>query len=201
LLGRDESPLKFLDESTRQELKNLPLMEHAPPMPYDMMELEPLQKEFFIKMQPHLPSPYFLTKDPLNRLITLSDDQLNNICRFLGLFDLYNEIKNVVRTDIFKSLKEVLSTKELQFLETCRTQNNPVRLPSMHIGAWDLKKESLDKALFDRGKTRLRGALSTAFETLFSFIPPIFMPPPKKPSKEITDILLKQLETVLNRAL
>ena len=179
----------------------LPIMEHTPPIPYDLMDLEPLQKEFFIKMQPHLPSPYFLTKDPLNRLITLSEEQLHLICRFLGLYDLFDEIKHVVRTDIFQSLKQSLSLKELQFLESCRSQENPVQLPSMHINAWDLKKESLDRALFDRGKTRLRGALSTAYETLFSFIPAIFMPPQKKPQKEITDILLKQLETVLNRAL
>lgn len=179
----------------------LPLMEHSPPTPFELIGLEPLQKEFFIKMQPHLPSAYFLTKNPLNRLISLSEEQIRVICRFLGLYDLFDEIKNVVRTDIFHALKESLSVKELQFLESCRNFQNPVQLPRMHINSWDLKKESLDKALFDRGKTRLRGALSTAYETFFSFIPPTFTPPQKKPSKEVSDILLKQLETVLSRAL
>lgn len=176
-------------------------MERAPPTPFEIQGMDPLQKEFYIKMHPHLPSPYFLTKDPMNRLISLSKEQLDQICRYLGLYDLYQEIKHVVKTNIFQSLKIALSQKELQFLEICRHESNPVLLPTMHIGAWDLKKESLDKALYERGKTRLRGALSSSYGTLFPFIPANFSPPEQKPSKEIIDTLLKQVETVLSRAL
>jgi len=199
LLGRDEHPLKFLDSATRLELQSLPVLDHTPPMPLELQDLAPLEAEFYIKMHPNLPSPYFLTKHPLSKLISFTEDEFHKICRFLGLYDLYAELKNVVRTNLFHSLKQSLSIEELQFLETVRHEANPVKLPKMHIGAWDLTKESLDKALFDRGKTRLRGALSAGYNTLFSFLPPMFYPPEKKPAKEVTETLLKQLETVLNK--
>ena len=200
MLGRDEHPLKFLDSATKLEVQSLPTLDHTPPLPLELKDLGPLEAEFFIKMHPNLPSPYFLTKHSLSKLVSYTEEEFHKICRFLGLYDLYAELKNVVRTSLFHSLKDSLSPEELQFLEIVRHEPNPVKLPKMHIGAWDLTKESLDKALFDRGKTRLRGALSDGYKTLFSFLPPKYYPPEKKPAKEVTETLLKQLETVLNKA-
>lgn len=200
LLGRDEHPLKFLDSASRLDIQAMPIMDQSPPLPKELKDLEPLQAEFYIKMHPHLPSPYFLTKHPLSKLVSFSEEEFHKICRFLGLFDLYAELRNVVLTSLFHGLKNSLSAEELKFLEVVRHEPNPVKLPKMHIGAWDLSKESLDKALFDRGKTRLRGALSQGYDTLFSFLPPKFYPPKIKPAKEVAETLIKQLETVLNKA-
>jgi len=199
LLGKETGPLKFLDAAERELIESFSELEPHPPMPKELEALAPLEKEFWIKMHPEFPSPYFLEKHPLNRLITLSADELHQVCRYLALFDLYKELQNAVQTRIFKSIKEHLSADELQFLEMLRTIPNSIYLPKMHIGAWDLSKESLDAALFDRGKMRLKGALSSADASLFTFIPKVFLPTEKKPSKEIIELLLKQVEAVLNR--
>ncbi|MFZ4772895.1 MAG: hypothetical protein ACOYK9_02760 [Chlamydiia bacterium] len=199
-MGRDELPLKFLEADVRKEYHHLPHLDPHPPMPQELSSLTPLQAEFWIKMHPNFPSPYFLSTHPLNRIIMLREGELHQLCRYLALFDLYGELKNIVQTKLFKTLKEALSPTELHFLETLRNEPNQVTLPKMHIGAWDHTKESLDKALFDRGKTRLKGALSAGSQVLFAFIPKVFLPTEKKPSKEIAELLLKQVETVLNRA-
>lgn len=201
MLQENLQEVRYLDPVSQEQIKKIPALEENPPIPHGLIDLSPLQLSFWTKLHPHLPSPYFLAKNPVNILIQYDKEQLHTLCRFLGMFDLYEELQKNIHAKLFKAIKEALSAEELKFLQSIDEKDNPVKLPKMHLGAWDKNKESLDKAIFDRGRMRLRGAVSSCFNTFFQFIPAEFGPLEKKPSKEISELLWKQVQTVLKKAM
>lgn len=188
MIDEDKDLYRFLTLPVQLDLKSIPSFE--PILQKKESTLWEKVKTFF---NTTLPPLFFLPADPLNRLIGLTQEELKELCRYLGHYDLANEIPRLVETRLIKKLHLALKPQECPHLDDCLLNGNLAPLPSLNLGAWDGEKDSLNKALFDRGKFRLQSALSGSYFLLFNHLPTEFQPIKKGLSNEILEVLRMQV--------
>ena len=106
-----------------------------------------------------LPTEY-LPASPLNRLVTLSKKDLIRLINSLALYDLAQEVRQIVETKTLKKIYALLSEEQKAILKQITIHKGPSSLPKLGIEKWEGSKESLQVLLHRRGLTRLSVALA-----------------------------------------
>lgn len=104
----------------------------------------------------------FLPASPLNRLVRLSKQDLIRLINLLSLYDLCQEVRQIVETKVLKKISSFLSQEQrtaLQAIAAKPPETSP--LPRMGLDRnWDGTEEGLQVLLHRRGLARLGIALS-----------------------------------------
>lgn len=112
----------------------------------------------------------FLPSSPFLRLLSLKKSTLVELIDFLGLYDLSEEIRNIVDTKNLKNIYSCLTAKKQQFLRICLHQKERITLPKLNLEKWDGNCSELAKMLHKRGIIRLGKALSGQNPDLISYL-------------------------------
>jgi hypothetical protein len=106
-----------------------------------------------------IPKPLLLPS-PLNRLLSLTKQQLILLIDFLSMHDLAAEMRHIVETRTMKKLAGCLTHAERTFLKRIATKAEPFTVPRMRLEQWNGQCEELRYVLHRRGIARLGLALS-----------------------------------------
>ncbi len=123
-------------------------------------------KAFFLKelydqiKQPSVLPFALLPKNNLSVLLNLSRQELVNLVDFLGLYDLTEEVKQIVDKKDLQRVYVCLDNKKLQFIRTCLHQKNKLAQQKLDLQKWNGDKAELLQTLHKRGLYRLGKALS-----------------------------------------
>lgn len=101
----------------------------------------------------------FLPAHPLNPLLNLSKNGIQNLVDFLGLHDLSLEIKKVVKSEQIKKIQKALSKIQRDYLKGLLKGKEPVSFARLNLDGWDGSEDKLKKILHHRGFNRLGKAL------------------------------------------
>lgn len=102
----------------------------------------------------------FLPESPLAFLADYSKSQLIELIDFLGLYDLSDEIRQIVDTKVLKMIYRLLSAKQLQFLHVSLHQKEKLSTQPIGLKQWKGDAAELESVLHRRGLLRLGYALS-----------------------------------------
>lgn len=101
----------------------------------------------------------FLPTTPLTRLGELNKNQLVTLIDLLGIYDLADEVRQIIDKDRLKKIYGCLGIKQRQFLRVCLHQKEVVASSPLGLGQWDGECSQLEKLLHTRGMMRLGKAL------------------------------------------
>jgi hypothetical protein len=134
-------------------------------LPETSTELSPFVRSFLLYLwkkkleSPDLLAEGLLPRSPLNCLLLLSRKQLLQLVNFLGLYDLADDMRQVVDKNLLRKLHHSLSSEQLHFLQYCSKQPVKWRSPKLGLANWDGSQKQLDHLLHYRGLIRLAKAL------------------------------------------
>lgn len=111
-----------------------------------------------------------LPASPLNSLLDLNQEQLENLIRYLGLHDLAFEMRQIIETAKLKRIFGTLTKIEKEYLQSLLPQKEQVILKRVQIQNWDGRRESLKSLIQQRGLQRLGKALYGEHPTLIWFV-------------------------------
>ncbi len=111
-----------------------------------------------------------LPASPLNALLDLGQEQLENLVRYLGLHDLAFEMRQIIETAKLKRIFGTLTKNEKDYLQALLPQKEQVVLKRVQIQNWDGRRESLKSLIEQRGLQRLGKALYGEHPTLIFFV-------------------------------
>lgn len=106
-----------------------------------------------------LPIDYF-PPSKLNPLLNLPKKELTQLIDRLSLYDLVNELRQIVETKILKKIYSLLTEEEKMFLKTIGSHKDPFVLGRLGIEKWDGSEESLRTLMHKRGLVRFGAGLS-----------------------------------------
>lgn len=153
-----------------------------------------------------LPLP-FLPESPLTPLARCSSKELHLCIDFLGLYDLTEEIRQVIDTKRLKQMRAALTDSQWMFLQNCLRQSEKMATPALKLKEWSGDKEEFNKILHKRGLLRLSKALSGQHPDLVWYIVHAFdlgrgsalhKLIATTPTAGVTPILVHQVLTVMN---
>jgi hypothetical protein len=101
-----------------------------------------------------LPAEY-LPPSPLNRLLGLSKQELIRLINSLALYDLAQEMRQIVETKTLKQVSSLLSEEQKNLLKKITIFKESQSLPKLGIEKWEGTKKSLEVLLHRRGLIRL----------------------------------------------
>ena len=139
-------------------LKNLSIPEIEPPFLVKKFYLDLFYR--LIEKQVVLPLNY-LPESSFNPLLKWKKSELVAMIDLLGLYDLSQEIKQIVSPKVLKSLYHCFSAKEGRFLRQCLHQKDKINTPKLNLDKYLDNCKNLKKELHLRGLKRLSIALST----------------------------------------
>ena len=102
----------------------------------------------------------FLPKSPLSRLIEWKKEELVELCNYLGLIDLANEIRHVIDKRKLQKVYDCLNPKEQNYLKQAMQQKEKITTVSLGLGRWGGDCDKLKTVVQSRGLIRLATALS-----------------------------------------
>ncbi len=102
----------------------------------------------------------YLPPSPLTPLLHLSKKELIALIDSLSIYDLAEELRQIVETKILKKIYSFLSEEEKKLLKTRAAHKEPFVLSRMGLDRWDGTEESFRHLLHRRGLARLGAALS-----------------------------------------
>ena len=102
----------------------------------------------------------FLPESPLSCLAEYQKPQLIELIDFLGMYDLSEEIRQIVDTKVLKMIYQLLSVKQQHFLRVSMHQKERMSTPPIGLKQWKGDAAQLEKVLHRRGLLRLGYALS-----------------------------------------
>ena len=100
-----------------------------------------------------------LPDSSMNRLLSLSEEQIHLVCDFLGLHDLAIEIRQIIDTVKLKKIHSVLSKEQEAYLKNLLQKKESVVFKRMELSKWNGSAETLLSTLRHRGINRLAKAL------------------------------------------
>lgn len=153
--------LSALPESHRSKLRDLlkpktALSSPAPPARSYLQEL--LIKQLW--PSEILPVEYLPTK-PLSVLAKATKNELVDLFDILGMFDLAEEVRQIVDKNTLRNIYRCLSLKKRKYLRFCLQQPEKLKMSDrMRLNNWDGTSEKLLKMIHRRGIVRFAFALS-----------------------------------------
>lgn len=113
-----------------------------------------------IKKDDHLLPISFLFESKLNKLLSLSKNQLVKLIDFLGMYDLAKELKFIVEKKKLKKIYSYLKEDEKKFLNKILHYQEPFATKRINIDKYSHDKKKLRNAFHRCGLLRLSYALS-----------------------------------------
>lgn len=177
------------------------------------MEITPMAKAFLKKTlldsligprEDLLPIPY-LPSSPLNRLLTLTKNELTRLIDRLSLYDLSLELRQIVETKILKKIYSFLTEAERKALEALRSYRENFPIGKQGFEKWDGSEESLRTSLHKKGLARLGVGLSGQEADLIWYIchqldigrgSALHKLCNKEPMHGATEMVIKQIESL-----
>lgn len=103
--------------------------------------------------------PSYLPDSPLNDLLNLKNETLNQSLDFLGLHDLAVETKQIIDKTKLSKIYETLTPAEMGYLKILLQSPEPIVFAKMGLSHWNEDKEKLKTLIRQRGANRLAKAL------------------------------------------
>ncbi len=131
----------------------------------DVHPLSPFAKRYYQQLlfarlyQPGLPPFSALPSSPFLPLGRQSKDSLLEVFDLLGLYDIAEEILQIVDKNNLAALYSCLSPKKRAFLKRCLQHKERVSLSRLGLEHWSGEKKRLDAAIHRRGLFRFGKAL------------------------------------------
>lgn len=101
----------------------------------------------------------YLPATSLTPLQSLNKHQLIELMDLLGIYDLAEEVRNIIDKDRLKKIYTCLRPKQRQFLRTCLHQKERIAATRINLDHWHGDCKQLDNLLHSRGMIRLAKAL------------------------------------------
>ncbi len=148
----------------------------------------------------------YLPPSPLNPLLNLSKKELTHLIDLLSLYDLAEELRQIVETKILKKIYSFLSDEERHFLKMAMAHKEPLLLTRMGLDRWDGSEENFRMILHRRGLARFGAALSGQDPDLIWYLSHqldigrgnvLFKQCTKEPIPGISDVVMRQIEDLL----
>lgn len=149
----------------------------------------------------------FLPQGQLSFLADCSSGDIVELCDFLGLYDIGEELRHIVDKKILKNVYQCLSPKEQSFLKQCMSTKIKLVAPGLGLDRWNGEPAKLRHAMQARGLLRLGKALSGAHEDLLWHLThrldkgrgeTLFRYYSKQPISGVTPLLIQQVQNVMN---
>lgn len=152
--------LSFFPKHHQEKLHkhfDAPSLKDLPPPPLRGILLQSLVKEF--KWTPPFPKEY-LPQNPLSPLLLFEKDALIELIDFLGIYDLAEDIHQIVNKKVLENIYRCISPKKHHFLRECLHKRQKLISPKMHLEQWAGDCKKLSRLLHERGLIRLGNAMS-----------------------------------------
>lgn len=152
-------------------------------------------------------APEFLPQGPLSFLIDCSLTEIVELCDFLGLYDIGEELRHIVDKKVLKNVYQCLSPKEQAFLRQCMSTKIKLVAPGLGLDRWKGEPTKLRHAMQARGLLRLGKALSGSHEDLLWYLAhkldkgrgeTLLRYYSKQPISGVTPLLIQQVQNVMN---
>lgn len=149
----------------------------------------------------------FLPQSPLSPLAESSSLEIVEICDFLGLHDIGEELRQVVDQKILKNVYLCLNPKEQGYLRQCMQTKVKLAAPTLGLDRWNGDREKLRHAMQARGILRLGKALSGSPEDFLWHIvhkldkgrgQTLMRHYSKKQVTGVTPLLTQQVQNIMN---
>ncbi len=101
----------------------------------------------------------FLPEHPLNALLDLSKKMLQNLVNYLGLHDLAQELKHVIKSEKIKKIQKILTKDESQYVQSLLKTKESLSFARLNLDGWNGDGDKLRDILHHRGFNRLAKAL------------------------------------------
>lgn len=115
------------------------------------------QFALFLETAQHLPADY-LPSQELSPLLQWRKEQLVALIQGLGLYDLREEMREIVDKVLLQKIQDALSLEQRRYLRVCLPQKERLHTPKLGIHWPDMTKEQMQRALQKRGLARLAAA-------------------------------------------
>lgn len=115
------------------------------------------QFALFLEADQHLPAAY-LPSQELSPLLHWTKERLVALIQGLGLYDLREEMREIVDKVLLQKIQEALSLEQRRYLRICLPQKERLHTPKLGIHWPDLTKYQMQRALQKRGLARLAAA-------------------------------------------
>lgn len=149
----------------------------------------------------------FLPNSPLMPLLNFRKLDLIVLIDYLGIFDLAQELRQVVDKEVVNGVYKSLSPKMLSFLRICLHQKDRVKVAKIGLKNWRGDSDKLLRVVHRRGLQRLGGALSGQHPDLLWYISRrldrgrghlLLTSYNKKEIPQVTAALIQQVLNVIN---
>lgn len=101
----------------------------------------------------------FLPQTPLAPLVALDKAQLVEVVDLLGIYDLTEEVRQIINKDRLKKIYACLGQKQRQFLRVCLHQKEKISASPLGLEQWQGDPKEFARLLHNRGLIRLGRAL------------------------------------------
>ncbi len=108
----------------------------------------------FLEADRHLPAAY-LPSHELSPLLEWRKGQLVALLQGLGLYELRDEMREIVDKVLLQKIQDALSIEQRRYLRICPPQKERLHTPKLGIHWPDMTKYQLQRALQKRGLARL----------------------------------------------
>lgn len=102
----------------------------------------------------------FLPVTNLSPLATWTKQDIVQMVDLLSMFDLADEVRNIIDKDRLKKIYACITPSQQQFLRTCLHQKERIAASKLKLEQWSGDRKQLEKLLHRRGLIRLAKALS-----------------------------------------
>lgn len=111
----------------------------------------------FLEADQHLPTAY-LPSHELSPLLSWTKEGLVTLIQGLGMYDLREEMREIVDKVLLQRIQEALSLEQKRYLRVCPPQKERLHISKLGVHWPDMTKYQLQRALQKRGLARLAGA-------------------------------------------
>lgn len=142
----------------------------------DIPSFSPLMKRFVLSRiandLPFKDSPPFesIKESELSQLNRLKKQELVQLIDFLGLYDLTEEIHNIVDKKLLENIYSALTPKKKAYVKKCLLSKEKLVTNRLNLEYWDGDPAKLAKLLHHRGMVRLGYALCALDENLVWYV-------------------------------
>lgn len=106
----------------------------------------------------------------LSKLSQLSKQEIVQLIDFLGLYDLTEEMHNIVDKKLLENINNALTAKKKAYVKKCLLSKEKLVTNRLNLEYWDGDPAKLSKLLHHRGMVRLGYALCAQDESLVWYI-------------------------------
>lgn len=101
----------------------------------------------------------FLPRTPLSPLADWNKQKLVELIDLLGVYDLSEEMRQIINKERLKMIQPCLTMKQKAFLRICLHKSEKIATPRLNLDKWDGDERKLHRLLHQRGLLRLGKAL------------------------------------------